>query len=172
MIYDKTIVPGLNRFYRGHFQNTPNIKTFFSYATITHYQWIVMIYTSFDTSINLIKTKKVTCQNSVTTLYCGRRIKTFHVLQGKAVVTHAFFTCDTTKWMQFQECVMLCGMACADNATTSEKLHKIKSSEYSGNFSVCNFCWHTLWPSYNFFLWWQCNNFWKLHCSHKWKLPE
>ena len=97
MIYGKTIVPGLNRFYRGHFQNTPNIKTFFSYATITHYQWIVMIYTSFDTSINLIKTKKVTCQNSVTTLYCGRRIKTFQVLQGKAVVTHAFFTCDATK---------------------------------------------------------------------------
>ena len=56
-----------------------------------------MIYTSFDTSINLIKTKKVTCQNSVTTLYCGRRIKTFQVLQGKAVVTHPFFTCDTTK---------------------------------------------------------------------------
>ena len=33
MIYAKTIVPGLNRFYRGHFQNTPNIKTFFGYAT-------------------------------------------------------------------------------------------------------------------------------------------
>ena len=32
MIYAKTIVPGLNRFYRGHFQNTPNIKTFFGYA--------------------------------------------------------------------------------------------------------------------------------------------
>ena len=46
--------------------------------------------------------------------------------------------------MQFQEFVMLCGMACADNATTSEKLHKINSSEYSGNFSVCKFCWHTL----------------------------
>ena len=97
MIYCKTIVPEVSRFYRGHFQYTPNIKTFFSYATITHYQWIVMIYTSFDTSINLIKTKNVICQNSVTTLYCGRRIKTFQVLQGKAVVTHAFFTCDTTK---------------------------------------------------------------------------
>ena len=59
--------------------------------------WIVMIYTSFDTSINLIKTKNVTCQNSVTTLYCGKRIKPFQVLQGKVVVTHAFLTCDTTK---------------------------------------------------------------------------
>ena len=32
MIYAKTIVTGLNRFYRGHFQNAPNIKTFFGYA--------------------------------------------------------------------------------------------------------------------------------------------
>ena len=32
MIYAETIVTGLNRFYRGHFQNTPNIKTFFGYA--------------------------------------------------------------------------------------------------------------------------------------------
>ena len=32
MIYTKTIVTGLNRFYRGHFQNAPNIKTFFIYA--------------------------------------------------------------------------------------------------------------------------------------------
>ena len=31
-MYAKTIVTGLNRFYRGHFQNTPNIKTFFGYA--------------------------------------------------------------------------------------------------------------------------------------------
>ena len=30
MIYAKAVVPGLNRFYRGHFQNTPNIKTDFS----------------------------------------------------------------------------------------------------------------------------------------------
>ena len=28
MIYAKRIVPGLKRFYSGHFQNTPNIKTF------------------------------------------------------------------------------------------------------------------------------------------------
>ena len=28
----KRIVLILNRFYRGHFQNTPNIKTFFGYA--------------------------------------------------------------------------------------------------------------------------------------------
>ena len=34
MIYAKTIVTGLNKFYRGHFQNTPNIKTFFGYALI------------------------------------------------------------------------------------------------------------------------------------------
>ena len=33
MIYAKTIVTGLNRFYRGHFQNAPNIKTFFGYAS-------------------------------------------------------------------------------------------------------------------------------------------
>ena len=32
MIYAKRIVPGRNRFYSGYFQNTPNIKTFFSYA--------------------------------------------------------------------------------------------------------------------------------------------
>ena len=32
MIYAKTIVTGPNRFYRGHFQNAPNIKTFFGYA--------------------------------------------------------------------------------------------------------------------------------------------
>ena len=32
MIYAKTIVTGLNRFYRGHFPNAPNIKTFFGYA--------------------------------------------------------------------------------------------------------------------------------------------
>ena len=32
MIYHKSIVPKLNRFYSGHFQNTPNIKTFFGYA--------------------------------------------------------------------------------------------------------------------------------------------
>ena len=38
--------------------------------------------------------------------------------------------------MQFQEFAMLCGMACADNATTSEKLHKIKSSEYFGSFCL------------------------------------
>ena len=35
MIYAKTIVTGLNRFYRGHFQNARNIKTFFGYASIT-----------------------------------------------------------------------------------------------------------------------------------------
>ena len=29
----KRIVSGLNRFYRGHFQNTPHIKTFFGYAS-------------------------------------------------------------------------------------------------------------------------------------------
>ena len=34
MIYTKTIVPGLNRFYRGHLQNTPNIKIFFGYASL------------------------------------------------------------------------------------------------------------------------------------------
>ena len=33
MIYPKKVVPGLNRFYSGHFQNTPNIKTFFGYAS-------------------------------------------------------------------------------------------------------------------------------------------
>ena len=32
MIYAKIIVPGLNRFCRGHFQDTPNVKTFFGYA--------------------------------------------------------------------------------------------------------------------------------------------
>ena len=32
VIYAKRIVPGLNRFYRDHFQNTPNIKIFFGYA--------------------------------------------------------------------------------------------------------------------------------------------
>ena len=32
MIYAKRIVPELNRFYRGHIQNTPNLKTFFGYA--------------------------------------------------------------------------------------------------------------------------------------------
>ena len=40
-----------------------------------------MIYISFDPS-NLIKTKKVTCKNSATTFHCGRRTKTFQVLQG------------------------------------------------------------------------------------------
>ena len=34
MIYTETIAPRLNRFYRGHFQNTPSIKTFFGYAGI------------------------------------------------------------------------------------------------------------------------------------------
>ena len=29
VIYAERIVPGLNRFYSGHFQNAPNIKTFF-----------------------------------------------------------------------------------------------------------------------------------------------
>ena len=28
MIYAKRIVPGLNRFYSGHFQNTPNVNIF------------------------------------------------------------------------------------------------------------------------------------------------
>ena len=32
VICAKRIVPGLNRFYSGHFQNAPNIKTFFGYA--------------------------------------------------------------------------------------------------------------------------------------------
>ena len=32
MIYAKRIVPGVNRFYSGHFQSTPNVKTFFGYA--------------------------------------------------------------------------------------------------------------------------------------------
>ena len=32
MIYAKRIVPGLNRFYSGHLQNTLIIKTFFGYA--------------------------------------------------------------------------------------------------------------------------------------------
>ena len=30
------IVPGLNRFYRGHFQNTLNFKTFFGHAILIH----------------------------------------------------------------------------------------------------------------------------------------
>ena len=34
MIYAKRVVPGLNRFYRGHFQDIPNVKTFFGYAAI------------------------------------------------------------------------------------------------------------------------------------------
>ena len=34
MIYAEIIVAGLNRFYRGYFQNTPNIKTIFGYATL------------------------------------------------------------------------------------------------------------------------------------------
>ena len=29
LIHTKRIVPGLKKFYSGHFQNTPNIKTFF-----------------------------------------------------------------------------------------------------------------------------------------------
>ena len=32
MIYAKKIIPGLNSFYSGHFQNTQNIKTFFGCA--------------------------------------------------------------------------------------------------------------------------------------------
>ena len=32
VIYAKRIVPGLSRFYSGHFQNTLDIKTFFGYA--------------------------------------------------------------------------------------------------------------------------------------------
>ena len=32
MIYAERIVAGLRRFYSGHFQNTPNIKTFIGYA--------------------------------------------------------------------------------------------------------------------------------------------
>ena len=32
VIYAKRFVLGLNRFYSGHFQNTPNIKTFFGYV--------------------------------------------------------------------------------------------------------------------------------------------
>ena len=39
MIYAKTIVTGLNRSYRGHFQNSPNIKTFFGYARLGTSQW-------------------------------------------------------------------------------------------------------------------------------------
>ena len=35
MIYAKKIVLGLNRSHSGHFQNTPNIKTFFGYAAVT-----------------------------------------------------------------------------------------------------------------------------------------
>ena len=34
MIYAKRIVLGLYRFYRTHFQNTPNIKTFFGYTLV------------------------------------------------------------------------------------------------------------------------------------------
>ena len=40
MIYAKKIVLGLNRFYRGHFQNTPNIKTFFGYAVVRTFKSI------------------------------------------------------------------------------------------------------------------------------------
>ena len=32
MIYAERIISGLNGFYHGHFQNTPNIKTLFGYA--------------------------------------------------------------------------------------------------------------------------------------------
>ena len=32
VIYPKELVPGLNRFYRGHFQNIFNFKTFLGYA--------------------------------------------------------------------------------------------------------------------------------------------
>ena len=35
VIYSKRTVPRLNRLYSGHFQNTPNIKTFFSYSSNT-----------------------------------------------------------------------------------------------------------------------------------------
>ena len=35
VIYLKKFVLGLNRFYRGHFQNSRNIKTFFSHADDT-----------------------------------------------------------------------------------------------------------------------------------------
>ena len=38
MIYPKRIVPKLNRCYNGHFQNTPNVKTFFGYA-VRLYSW-------------------------------------------------------------------------------------------------------------------------------------
>ena len=32
VIYAERIISGLNRFYSGHFQNTPNIETFFGHA--------------------------------------------------------------------------------------------------------------------------------------------
>ena len=32
MVYASRVILGLNGFYRGHFQNTRNIKTFFGYA--------------------------------------------------------------------------------------------------------------------------------------------
>ena len=38
VMYAKTIVPGLNRFYRGHLPNTPNVKTFFGYA----FEWQIL----------------------------------------------------------------------------------------------------------------------------------
>ena len=38
MIYAKRIVPGINRFYRGHIQNTPNRKTFSAMLIISYKQ--------------------------------------------------------------------------------------------------------------------------------------
>ena len=40
MIYAKRIVSGLNRFYSGHFQNTPNIKTFFGFAGLKRFNML------------------------------------------------------------------------------------------------------------------------------------
>ena len=40
--------------------------------------------------------------------------------------------------------ISVCSMSCAVNTTASEKLQKIESSDYSINFSIGKFCWHTM----------------------------
>ena len=92
MIYAKTIVTGLNRFYRGHFQNAPNIKTFFGYAFSDNVQYNVLKPRTIIDSISPDKRELIPSKT-----YAGRELLsvleemvafTQFVNDGRVIKTH------------------------------------------------------------------------------------
>ena len=54
-IYPKKIVPRLNRFYRGHFQNTLNFKTFYGCAPENCQKECALNYNTYANEIETLK---------------------------------------------------------------------------------------------------------------------